>query len=79
MLPDKNEQSGLPKAVEPNDTPTFVGAATEYADADEVPEAVSFLAKLFAGGFIASGLVIGLLVLAAVACMILIWLGFFVR
>lgn len=60
-----DEDAAQPAPVE------YVGAPTEYADAQEVPESINFLAKLVAGGILTwtvIAAVAGVLLLACVIC-----------
>ena len=65
----ENPNDGVPEQKKTRQ-PEFVGAPTEYADAQEVPEAISFLAKLVAGGVLTWSLLAGLAILLMVGCMI---------
>lgn len=67
MLPERPESPEQPPA-RPRPQPEFVGAPTEYADAQEVPESLGLLAKIVAGGALTWGIVVGIVALLGVAC-----------
>lgn len=76
MIPESSDSPERPRQKPPPREVEYVGAPTEYANRDEVPEAVSFLAKLFAGGAIAWGVLVAVIGLCALACVIcgVLWL-----
>ncbi len=67
MLSERPESPEQPP-VRSRPQPEFVGAPTEYADAQEVPETLGLLAKILAGGALTWGIVVGIAALLGVAC-----------
>lgn len=66
MAPELYEQEHEAYSLEPLDEgPAYVGAPSEYAEEDEVSEAVGLLATILAGIGIFSPIVVFLLVLLA--------------
>jgi hypothetical protein len=74
MLPEHEEHGPL-DAVDDNQ-PQFVGAPTEFADRDEVPEAVSLLAKILAGGVLTWTVLVAVGIILTIGCSLCAILSF---
>ncbi len=70
--PSTERSESEPRRTEPE----YVGAPTEYANAAEVPETVSFLAKVFAGGVLTWIVVMAVLGVLAAGCAVCFSSGF---
>lgn len=71
MLQEPSDQESGVARERRQAPPEYVGAPREYADAAEVPESVSLLAKVLAGEVLSwavIALVVGLLALGCAAC-----------
>jgi uncharacterized membrane protein len=72
----ESPESGRSESEPRRKEPEYVGAPTEYANAAEVPESVSLLAKVLAGGVLTWIVVVAVLGVLAAGCAICFSSGF---
>lgn len=80
MLPEQFDREEQPQSSQDSyrkQKVEYVGAPTEYADRDEVPEAVGMIAKILAGGAITSSLLGAVLLILALSCTVCAFAAFF--
>jgi hypothetical protein len=75
---DESFNQDPPESIEPHqiERQEFVGAPTEYADAAEVPEVVSIVAKVITGGLLSWTVLAAVLTVLALSCAICAFLSY---
>ena len=68
MLPEQSSNNEPFSEKPKRQQVEYVGAPTEFADEAEVPEAISLIARIVAGGAISSAYISGIVILTGVAC-----------